>query len=595
MHTFEVCGFKCLDKMGKIFYNVFMRKRLCAAIFIMLTFLSVSFGADNFACAATKTEVFDNTFNTVNEIVLYGDNAKAAADDIVAELKHIDGLFSLTKNSSIKQLNEQGYIDNAADEVVYLMTRAKELYAATDGAFNPATYLLTDLWQLSSRFSDGAPVAEKPYDRPLYTLPEQKYVDAFCKLLDFDKVQIEGSRITLPTDSQTVDGTRYTMQIDLGGIVKGYAAQRAREIAKSYGITEGYISLGQSSIVMLSNPDTEDGKFSVGVINPDNINTFYAKTFVKNTAMSTSGDYQTGKYFELDGRRYCHIIDGSTGQPVNNGIRTVSILCDDPIAADALTTAVMVKGFDEAKAFINGSYFRQNGIQTAFVYQKSWALGKVKEVITNTSKDLWQMTSPDFSVCGYVDDDGNFVYNPKRPNLLLAAIVLAAVAAVLVAVAVKKNGGARPDRQNIRRQKFFRMGDIFVYAAVAACVVGLFLGFVVFRDRAELGQISVYYKNNLVYTYDTQSGKGKIADESFADILSERTVDGKLYLTLSVDGHSNTVEFDGKYAKMTEANCSATKECVNSFPAITQANQVIVCDVNFVKVSGGGDIPILNG
>ena len=152
------------------------------------------------------------------------------------------------------------------------------------------------------------------------------------------------------------------------------ASQRAKDIATSYGITNGYISLGGSSIVFLQSSSSDDGAYSVGILDPDNVTGYYAKTKAKNTAMSTSGDYQPGKYFELDGKKYCHIIDGKTGAPVDTGIRTVSILCNDPVLADALTTAVMVKGFDDAKTFVASNYFKTNDIKTATECLK--ALGK---------------------------------------------------------------------------------------------------------------------------------------------------------------------------------------------------------------------------
>ena len=564
---------------------------------VLCCFMLLSSNGSVFAADGNSYSLFDESFNTSNEIVLYGSNAKTAAESIKQELQRLDGIFSLTKDSELKTLNETGQLQNASADAIYLFGRAKQLYAQTDGAFNPATYLLTDLWQLSSRFSDADGNFKEKYDRELYKLPEQKYIDAFKQLLNFEEVQIDGNTIYLPQKSVAVDGDAklYTMQVDLGGIVKGYAAEQAKKIAASFGITDGYVSLGGSSITFFNNPNSDGGKYSVGVLNPQNVNSYYAVASVKDTTMSTSGNYQPGKYFELDGKRYCHIIDSKTGRPVDSGITTVSILCDDAITADALTTAIMVKGFDSAKEYINGSYFKQNDINAAFVYQKGWLLGNINEVITNTDKDFFDVTDGNFKLCGYVNDDGAFIYNAQNPNLTLFICVAVVVALALIAVAIKKGSGkTKPD---LKKQKFFKLSDLAVYATVAVLVVGLFLGFVVFRSQVDLNYIEIYHQNNRIYIYDVATGEGVITDETYADKIEIEKINGKIVVTIKTGNFVNVAEIDGASAKMIEANCSGTKECVNNFGAITNGNQTIICDVAHIKIVGVGDadMPILNG
>ena len=535
-------------------------------------------------------------FNTESIIVLDGEGAQQAFEDIKDEFDLIEQTFSLNFDSEIKRLNKQGYLLDASDVTVSLLQKAKDIYALTNGAFNPATYLLTDLWQLSSRFSDNSDDFEpRPYDRPLYTLPDDKYINAFKQLLNFEDIVIDGNDIYLPDNKVTVDGVDYFMQIDLGGIVKGYAAQRAQQIATSHGITQGYISLGGSSIAFLSNGSADDGKFAVGILDPDNPTGYYAKTKVKNVTMSTSGDYQPGKYFELDGKKYCHIIDGDTGAPVDNGVRTVSILCNDPVLADALTTAIMVKGFEEATAFINSNYFAQNNVTTAFVYEKNWLFGSRYEMICNVQKDFFDVTSNDVTVCGYVDD-GQFVYKPTKPNLWLVVTIAVIADVIFVVVAVKKAQN-KPKNKNLKKQKFFKKADVVLYALVGVAVVSLFLTFVVFRPKLDLKFVNVYHQNNLVYQYDVANGVGGIVDESFAQYVTVEQQGEKTLVTINFDGHKNVVEIEKNTAKMKEANCSNTKECVNSFAPITTGNQTIICDVSHVKIVGvaEGESLILNG
>ncbi|MBR2029758.1 MAG: FAD:protein FMN transferase [Clostridia bacterium] len=572
-----------------------MKKLLSFVICIVLAFV-VAFGGGNDVCAVQeRVDKALYNFNTESIVSLVGVNANDAFDEIEKEFNKIDKTFSLNENSQIKKLNEQGYLLDAGDEVVGLLQKAKEIYALTNGAFNPATYLLTDLWQLSSRFSDNSDDFEpRPYDRPLYTLPDDKYITAFKQLLNFEDIVIDGNDVYLPDNKVTVDGVDYSMQIDLGGIVKGYAAQRAREIAKSFGITNGYVSLGGSSIVFFNNANSKDGKYAVGILDPDNATGYYAKTNVQNVSMSTSGDYQPGKYFQLDGKKYCHIIDGKTGAPVDTGIRTVSILCNDPVLADALTTAVMVKGFDDAKTFVASDYFKTNDIKTAFVFEKDWLFGSRYEMICNVEKGFFNVTSNNVTVCGYMSD-GKLVYHPTQANLWLAITVVAIVAIAFVVVAVKKAQSYQ--KPNFKKQKFFKKADVVLYALVGVAVVSLFLSFVVLRPKLDLKFINVYHQNNLVYQYDVEKGVGGIVDDNYKQHVTTEKQGEKITVTIEYNGHKNVVQIEKNSAKMIEANCSNTKECVNSFAPITNGNQTIICDVSHVKIVGvaSGESLIING
>ena len=182
-----------------------MFKKLTAVLTLLFCFSVVFFSSPKVFAEGNTATVYDDSFNTENIITFSGQNAVEAANAVQDELQRIDGIFSLTKDSEASRLNRDGNLIDASDDFVYVMNRAKELYLATDGAFNPATYLLTDLWQLSGRFADGNSI-QKPYDRELYTLPQQKYIDAFRQLLNFGDIRIEGNDVYLPQNSVTVDG-----------------------------------------------------------------------------------------------------------------------------------------------------------------------------------------------------------------------------------------------------------------------------------------------------------------------------------------------------------------------------------------------------
>ncbi len=134
---------------------------------------------------------------------------------------------------------------------------AMDAYMETDGAYNPAMLLLSDLWGFTDRFTYDNYSPIYPYDRqkPNEQLPSDKYVDGFLSLTDFGLVEGEEKKdkyyIYKPDLSIDIDGVNYTMQLDFGGIVKGYAAAVLQEIADRYDINYGYITLGSSSLALL--------------------------------------------------------------------------------------------------------------------------------------------------------------------------------------------------------------------------------------------------------------------------------------------------------------------------------------------------------
>ncbi|MBR2303040.1 MAG: NusG domain II-containing protein, partial [Clostridia bacterium] len=144
---------------------------------------------------------------------------------------------------------------------------------------------------------------------------------------------------------------------------------------------------------------------------------------------------------------------------------------------------------------------------------------------------------------------------------------------------------------------FFKKADVVLYALVGVAVVSLFLSFVVFRPKLDLEFINVYHQNNLVYQYDVEKGVGGIVDDNYKQHVTTEKQGEKITVTIEYNGHKNVVQIEKNSAKMLEANCSNTKECVNSFAPITNGNQTIICDVSHVKIVGvaSGESLIING
>ena len=139
------------------------------------------------------------------------------------------------------------------------------------------------------------------------------------------------------------------MAIDLGGIAKGYAADEAIRIFRQYGIKSALIDLGGNLYALGTKPDGKPWK--IGLQNPFGTRgDIFATLHVVDKTLVTSGTYE--RYFVQDGKRYHHILDTSTGYPVENGLMSVTIISDSSIDADALSTTVFALGLKDGMELV---------------------------------------------------------------------------------------------------------------------------------------------------------------------------------------------------------------------------------------------------
>ena len=136
------------------------------------------------------------------------------------------------------------------------------------------------------------------------------------------------------------------MEIDLGGIAKGYTGNRVMEIFRQYGIRHGLISLGGN--IQALGAKNDDGKaWRIAIQNPKGGEDYLGVLDIKDRAVITSGGYE--RYFEQDGIRYHHIIDPRTGYPADSGLISVTIISEDGTLADGLSTSLFIMGKEEAE------------------------------------------------------------------------------------------------------------------------------------------------------------------------------------------------------------------------------------------------------
>lgn len=261
--------------------------------------------------------------DTVMSFTAYGKNSEQAVDAAVKEVQRLDELLSTgNPDSEVSAINTKGS-GTLSDDTKTILTEAMEIYRETDGLFDVTIYPLMQLW--------GFPTQE-------YHVPTESELKEALAKVDASQIVIEGDQVTLGTGQQ----------MDLGGIAKGYTSARIMEIYREYGITSGMVSLGGNVQTLGTRPDGKD--WNIGIQNPDGQQGFLLAALpVENKAVITSGGYE--RYFEEDGNTYIHILNPKTGYPADSGLVSVSIISENGMLADALSTSLYLMGEEKAAEY----------------------------------------------------------------------------------------------------------------------------------------------------------------------------------------------------------------------------------------------------
>lgn len=268
-----------------------------------------------------STELF--AMDTVMSINAYGKNSYTAVKLAEDKINELDKILSIgNDNSEISTLNTTKSI-NPSSDTANLISRACEISELTNGDFDITVQPLVYEWGFYSGLDNK--------------VPSQNDIDNALGKVDYKKINISDNNITLQND----------MSVDVGGITKGYTSALIADIFRDNDIESAMVSLGGNVRVIGGKPD--GSPWVVSIANPDDTTQQIGTLSVKNTSVITSGGYQ--RYFDNNGKRYHHIIDTKTGYPAQSGLKSVTIVSEDDTLADALSTALFVKGLDESIEF----------------------------------------------------------------------------------------------------------------------------------------------------------------------------------------------------------------------------------------------------
>ena len=249
---------------------------------------------------------------------------KDAGRIVLAEFKRIEDLLSKYKETSeVSQLNKLGEV-KASPDTLYVIKKSKEFYGLSGGAFDITVGPLITLWGFTTKH---------------YRVPTEYEIRKTRALVGSNKIIVDENNFKVRFSSPG-------MSIDLGAIGKGFALDCALRELKKHNINSCLINAGGQIYCLgkrfgrpwrIALKDAREGEHM-------------KIRLLENQGVSTSGDYE--QYFLHNGKRYSHIFDPKTGYPVDNGVVSVTVIAENNLVADALSTTIFVMGKEKGMALL---------------------------------------------------------------------------------------------------------------------------------------------------------------------------------------------------------------------------------------------------
>ena len=243
-------------------------------------------------------------------------HADRVARVAVGDVLRIEAKFSRYRDDSVTTAinRSAGRAAVAIDaETASLLRYADRCHALSGGRFDLTSGVLRRAWDFKRR-------------PPL--VPTDDEIDAARELIGWTRVEWDERSVRLPLAG---------MELDFGGVGKEYAADRAAAICRDPGIAHGYVNLGGDVRVIGGHPDGTPWR--IGIRHPRDAAAVVCTVLVTDGAVATSGDYE--RYFEANGRRYCHLLDARTGRPVSC-LQSASVVAPLAILAGSYATIAML-------------------------------------------------------------------------------------------------------------------------------------------------------------------------------------------------------------------------------------------------------------
>ena len=280
-------------------------------------------------CTPKNTSYTNNNifFDTVVTLTVYEPEHVEFMQDCFDMAAQYENLFSRTvPDSDISKINSaNGEFVEVSDETIDLLQIGLKYCELSNGAFDITVGYLSDTWN----FKENTGI-----------LPADTDIQNALSSVGYKNIIIEGNKVALADPDA---------MIDLGGIAKGYIADRMKDYLLENGVSSAIINLGGN--VLLIGNKSDGTSYQIGIQKPfDNTGVALASVDISDCSLVSSGVYE--RYIEVDDTIYHHILNTSTGYPIDNGLYGVTIISEKSVDGDALSTTIFALGLEEGMELI---------------------------------------------------------------------------------------------------------------------------------------------------------------------------------------------------------------------------------------------------
>ena len=281
---------------------------LCAVI--VFGIVSYDFISGRSSCEKTSVAM-----GTVVTAKLFGFGAKNDLDKIETEINGLENsvLSWRKEGSDVYRINKgSGTQVSVSPDTVKIIGQCIDISDDCGGVFDITIGNVTKLWDFGGNNQ---------------RLPSDDEIKTALGSVGYKNVSISGNAVQI----------KKGQSLDLGAVGKGFVCDKIKELLDKGRTKSAVVSVGGSLLIY------GNRTFSVGIINPDNDKQSMGTLKLKDTCVSTSGNYE--KYFEQDGKRYHHILNATTGYPATSEFKSVTVVCESGLISDALSTVCYIAGY----------------------------------------------------------------------------------------------------------------------------------------------------------------------------------------------------------------------------------------------------------
>lgn len=273
-----------------------------------------------------STHIFDAMDTSIDITLITDKDGKKVVGEISDIIYKYDKVFSHTDSEGeIYELNQTKH-EKLSNDTYSIIQECEKFYHDTNGKFDITTGMLSDIWNES--FNSGI-------------LPEEELIKTKALDVGYNSLEFNDSE-------NSVKITKDNQKINLGALAKGYTADKIKEIIDKNKIKSALINLGGNIYVKGKNKNGDI--WNIGIKDPVGEDEVIMTLKLTDKFVITSGNYI--RYADIESVRYHHIIDAATGYPVQNELNSVTIISDNGLLGDALSTSCFLVGFEESKKLL---------------------------------------------------------------------------------------------------------------------------------------------------------------------------------------------------------------------------------------------------